>query len=327
MEYRTLGKTGYQISVVSLGTWAIGGSWGRPVDEAEAKSAIAYAVDAGVNFFDTADVYGQGRAERLLGEVVGSRREVRIATKFGRQGNVQDPANYEYARVKQFAVESLKRLKRDTLDLYQVHCPPRWVIERGTVFEVLDRLQQEGLVRYYGVSVETVDEGLLALSYPGVSALQVIFNVFRQKPLDVLLPQAQAQNVGVLARVPLASGLLTGKFNKTHVFEPEDHRSYNRDGQAFNVGETFAGLPFEEGVDLVEAVRWMAEGRGSMARAALRWVIDQPGITSVIPGFKNSAQVSDNLGALAVPPFSAEETERLRAFYHQEVAPKIRGPY
>jgi aryl-alcohol dehydrogenase-like predicted oxidoreductase len=305
----------------------MGGSWGQPVDEAEAKRALSDALDQGVNLFDTADVYGQGRSETLLGEVVGDRPDIIVATKFGRQGDFENPDNYTYDAVKGFAVASLGRLKREAIDLYQVHCPPRWVIERGDVFRVLDRLKTEGLVLHYGISVEAVDEGLIALTYPGVSVLQIIFNIFRQKPLEVLLPKAAAADVGVLARVPLASGLLTGKFDQNHVFESTDHRHFNRDGQAFNVGETFAGLPFETGVALADRLRWIATGRHNMAAAALRWVIDQPGVTSVIPGFKNDRQVQENLQALEVPPFSDEELTRLREFYRDQVAPWIRGAY
>ncbi|MCY0865521.1 MAG: aldo/keto reductase [Sulfobacillus sp.] len=327
MEYRDLGKTGYRVSAVGLGTWAIGGSWGATVDESEALNAISYAIDRGVNFFDTADVYGDGRSETLLGHIVGHRPEIVVATKFCRRGNLEDPRNYAYDTVKQYALDSLARLRREAIDLYQVHCPPTWVIERGEVFEVLDRLRQEGLIRHYGVSVETVYEGLKALEYPGVASLQVIFNIFRQKPLDELLPQAARHQVGILARVPLASGLLTGKFRATDTFSPSDHRNFNRDGQAFNVGETFAGLPFEKGVKLADQLRWIAEGRETMAAAALRWILDQAGISSVIPGFKNIEQVKANLTALAVPPFTPEEQERLRTFYENAVADSIRGPY
>ena len=327
MEYRRLGKTGYKISEVSLGTWAIGGSWGNSVDEQVALDALAYATDRGVNFFDTADVYGSGRAERLLGKIFGNRSDIIIATKFCRRGDLNDPSNYQYDAVKQYVTDSLERLQRDAIDLYQIHCPPTWVIERGEVFGVLDRLQQEGLVRYYGVSVETVYEGLKALDYPGVASLQVILNVFRQKPLEQLLPQAVAGNVGILARVPLASGLLSGKFQMTDTFPQDDHRNYNSDGQAFNVGETFAGIPFPKGVELVEQLRWMAYRRDTMAAAALRWILDQPGVTSVIPGFKNQQQVMANLMAVSVPVFSEEEKSRLTQFYLDSVEPWIRGPY
>lgn len=326
MTYRTLGRTGMKIGCLSFGTWAIGGSWGHAVDDAVARQAIAFAVDRGVNFFDTADVYGQGRAERLLGETVGNRDDVYIATKFCRGGDYQDPDTYRLARVRHFAEQSLSRLKRDAIDLYQIHCPPSWVIEQGDVFQVLDKLTEEGKIRHYGVSVETMEKGVQSMAYPGVSALQVIFNIFRQQLEDKFLPQAVAQNVGIIARVPLASGLLTGKFRKTDTFPAEDHRNYNRDGQVFSVGETFSGLPFAKGVELVDEVRWIQLGRGSMAAAALRWVMDHPGITTTIPGFKNMEQVRVNLEALCVPSFRDDERRRLKQFHDHQVAPHIRGP-
>ena len=327
MQYRTLGKTGLSISCLSFGTWAIGGSWGAMVDEKIAIDALRFAVDHGVNFFDTADVYGEGRAETILGKTFGNQPNVLIATKFCRAGDIAAPRTYRYDSVRQFAEKSLSRLHRDAIDLYQIHCPPRWVIEQGDVFGVLDRLKDEGLIRHYGVSVETVEEGLLAVAYPGVAALQVIFNIFRQKPLAQLLPQAHAHEVGILARVPLASGLLTGKFRPNDTFSEDDHRHFNRDGQAFNVGETFAGLPFALGVELVNQLRWIQNGRGSMASAALRWILDQPAVTAAIPGFKNSQQIASNLVALEAKPFTPDELERLSNFYHSKVEGAIRGPY
>ncbi|MCL6631459.1 MAG: aldo/keto reductase [Alicyclobacillus herbarius] len=327
MRYRTLGNTELQVSEVSFGTWAIGGAWGT-VAESDALNGLARAIDAGVNFFDTADVYGDGRAERLLAKATkGREHEIYIATKFCRAGDIHDPATYSEASVRAYCEASLRRLERDTIDLYQVHCPPHEVIRQGAVFEVLDKLQQEGKIRYYGVSVETVDEGLTALTFPGVRALQVIFNIFRQKPALELLPKAMQQGVGILVRLPLASGLLTGKFKKTDTFPENDHRNFNRDGQAFNVGETFAGLPFEKGVELADELRWIAEGRGTMARAAMRWILDHEEVSCVIPGFKNVAQVEDNLATEEAPGFSEEERTRLRKFYTEKVAPFIRGAY
>jgi aryl-alcohol dehydrogenase-like predicted oxidoreductase len=327
VEYRALGTTGFKISSLSFGTWAIGGSWGISVDERMALDALHFAVDQGVNFFDTADVYGGGRAETLLGQSFAHRPDIIIATKFCRGGDIHNKDTYLYDSVRHFAEQSLLRLQRDAIDLYQIHCPPTWVIEQGDVFDVLDRLQREGLVRSYGVSVETVEEGHLAMRHRGVSALQVIFNLFRQKPLETLLPEAKKNDVGILARVPLASGLLTGKFQLSDTFPSDDHRNFNRDGESFNVGETFSGLPFAKGVELSDQLRWIQNGRGSMAAAALRWILDQPGVTTAIPGFKNSQQVASNLVALKAKPFSPEELERLNNFYHSAVAEHIRGPY
>ncbi|CAM3486304.1 aldo/keto reductase [Marinicrinis lubricantis] len=327
MKYRALGSTDIQVSEISFGTWAIGGSWGSVSDE-ESLRGLHAAMDQGVRFFDTADVYGDGHAEELLARATkGREQETRIATKFCRAGDIHDPANYSEQTVRLYVEGSLKRLNRETIDLYQIHCPPTEVLKDGRVFEVLDKLQQEGKIRYYGASVETVEEGLICLNYPNVRALQVIFNIFRQKPLEELLPKASAQGVGVLVRLPLASGLLTGKFSEQTTFEPDDHRSFNRNGEQFNVGETFAGLPFEKGVELSRRLAWIAEGRGTMARAALRWILDQPEISCVIPGFKNVKQVEDNLAAAVVPSFTEEELQRLREFYNNEVSMHIRGPY
>ena len=328
MKLRPLGRTGLQVSEISFGTWAIGGSWGQ-TDESESLRALAKAIDEGVNFFDTADIYGDGKSERLLAKATkGKEDRIHIATKFCRAGDIHDPATYTYERVNAWCEASLKRLERETIDLYQIHCPPLAILQDGAVFDALDRLQQEGKIRAYGVSVETVEEGLLCLQHPGVQALQIIFNLFRQKPIDELLPQAQQRGVGLLVRLPLASGLLTGKFTEDTTFESTDHRHFNRDGQQFNVGETFAGLPFEKGVALARELAWIAEGRdNSMTRASLRWLLDFPEITCVIPGFKNVRQIEDNLAAQHVRSFSEEEQARLRAFYREHVHCHIRGPY
>lgn len=327
MKLRPLGRTGLQVSEISFGTWAIGGAWGH-TDEKESLRALDEAIDGGVNFFDTADVYGDGRSERLLAKATKGREDrIHIATKFCRAGDIHDPATYAYEKVRDWCEASLKRLERETIDLYQIHCPPLAILQDGAVFDVLDRLQQEGKIRAYGVSVESVEEGLLCLRKPGVQALQIIFNLFRQKPIDALLPAAQEREVGLLVRLPLASGLLTGKFREDAVFESSDHRSFNRDGQQFNVGETFAGLPFEKGVALARELAWIAEGRGSMTHAALRWLLDFPEISCVIPGFKNVRQVQDNLAAQRTKPFTAEEHDRLRSFYREHVHAHIRGSY
>lgn len=326
MEYRSLGQTGIKVSELSFGTWAIGGSWGK-VNDAESLRALAAAMDEGVNFFDTADVYGDGHAEELLAQATNGRDDIYIASKFCRAADIEDENTYSKENVRKFCEGSLKRLQRDRIDLYQIHCPPKWVIDRGDVFEVLDDLQREGKIRAYGVSVETADEGLSALRYPGVQALQVIFNIFRQKPMQELFPKAAARRVGILARVPLASGLLTGKFQAQHQFEEDDHRNFNRDGQAFNVGETFAGLPFETGVKLAQELDWITFNRDTMTRAALRWILDVPEVTCAIPGFRNLKQVEDNLGATKVVSFSESEQAKLRDFYNEKVKDQIRGPY
>jgi aryl-alcohol dehydrogenase-like predicted oxidoreductase len=327
MNYRELGNTGIKISEVSLGTWAIGGSWGKTSD-AEALKTLEYAIDQGVNFFDTADVYGDGHSEELLAKATkGKEDEIYIATKFCRQGDIFDPQNYSYEKVKSYCEDSLRRLNREAIDLYQIHCPATEILKDGSVFEVLDRLKEEGKIRHYGVSVETVEEGLISLKNPNVKSLQIIFNMFRQKPLEELIPQAYQKGVGLLIRLPLASGLLTGKFSPDHVFEEDDHRNFNENGEAFNVGETFAGLGFKKGVELADQLKWIGEDRSSMASASLRWILDQKEITAVIPGFKNLQQVQSNLSALETKPFSEEEQQRLQRFYEEQVKDYIRGPY
>lgn len=327
MKYRQLGDTDLNISELSFGTWAIGGSWGKS-DDAEALKGLERAMDAGVNFFDTADVYGDGHSEELLAKATkGKEDKIHIATKFCRAGDIFDPETYSERAVTAYCEASLKRLQRDTIDLYQIHCPPMEILKNGQVFEVLDKLQQQGKIRHYGVSVETVEEGLFCLDQSNVKALQVIFNIFRQKAIPELLPQAKAKGVGLLARVPLASGLLTGKFSKNATFEADDHRNFNKDGEAFNVGETFAGVEFSKGVELSQKLDWIAEGRGNMARAALRWILDHEEITTVIPGFKTVKQVEDNLQATEVPSFSEAELKTLADFYTEEIHPNIRGVY
>lgn len=327
MNYRRLGSTDLKISELSFGTWAIGGDWGNH-DDTEALKGLERAMEAGVNFFDTADVYGSGHSEELLAKATkGKEDTIHIATKFCRAGDIHDPENYSEKTVRTYLENSLKRLNREYVDLYQIHCPPLEILKNTDAFTVLDKLKQEGKIRYYGVSVETVEEGLFCMENPNVSALQVIFNIFRQKPVEELFPVALEKGVGILARVPLASGLLTGKFKKHVTFEKDDHRNYNQNGEAFNVGETFAGLPFEKGVELSEQLRWIADERGNMTRAALRWILDHEAISSVIPGFKNVKQVEDNLAAVTVPSFTFDEMERLKDFYWKEVHEHIRGAY
>ncbi|MCG5102477.1 aldo/keto reductase [Oceanobacillus alkalisoli] len=327
MIYKQLGNTNLNISTLSFGTWAIGGAWGK-VNDTEALKGLDRAMDAGVNFFDTADVYGDGHAEELLAKATkGKETEIHIASKFCRSGDISDPQNYSREQVSIYLDNTLRRLNRDTLDLYQIHCPPLEILKDGSVFEVLEKLKEEGKIRYYGVSVETVEEGLYVLENSNASALQVIFNIFRQKPLEELFPKAMEKGVGILARVPLASGLLTGKFSKDATFEEDDHRHFNKQGQSFNIGETFAGIEFEKGVDLSRQLEWIAKGRGNMTQAALKWILEQEAVTSVIPGFRNVKQVEDNLGALNVKDYTPEEQGRLVKFYEDHVREYIRGAY
>ncbi|MDQ0297788.1 aryl-alcohol dehydrogenase-like predicted oxidoreductase [Salibacterium salarium] len=327
MRYRQLGSTDLNVSEISFGTWAIGGAWGDTNDK-EALNGLERAMNEGVNFFDTADVYGDGHSEELLAKATkGKEDKIYVASKFCRAGDIHDSTTYSEASVTTYLENTLQRLGRERLDLYQIHCPPMEILKDGNVFHVLDKLQQQGKIRHYGVSVETVEEGLLCLEHPNVRALQVIFNIFRQKPAEQLLPKAKAQGVGILTRLPLASGLLTGKFTKASSFSEDDHRSFNREGEKFNVGETFAGLPFEKGVELSENLNWIADGRGNMTRAALKWILEHEEVTCVIPGFKSVRQVEDNLQAHQSAGYSKEEMNRLHNFYTQNVFPHIRGSY
>ncbi|PTI42060.1 aldo/keto reductase [Staphylococcus succinus] len=327
MKYRELGNTGMMISEVSFGTWAIGGAWGETNDE-EALKALSYAIDQGVNFFDTADVYGDGHSEALLAKATeGKEDEIYIATKFCRQGDIADPQNYSYETVKSYCEDSLKRLNRDSIDLFQIHCPATDILKDGSVFKVLDQLTEEGLIRHYGVSVESVEEGLICLEYPNVASLQIIFNMFRQKPLEKLIPKAYQQGVGIIARVPLASGLLTGKFTSETKFSEDDHRKFNENGESFNVGETFSGLGLQKGVELANQLQWIEEDRPSMASAALKWILDYKEISCINPGFRNVKQVKQNLATLDTKSFTESEKLEIEKFYKEKVADFIRGTY
>jgi aryl-alcohol dehydrogenase-like predicted oxidoreductase len=327
MNYRRLGSTDLKLSELSFGTWAIGGAWGKTSDR-EALEGLNKAIECGVNFFDTADVYGEGRSEELLAKATkGKKHDIYIASKFCRAGDIDDPLTYSEPSVRNYLEKSLKRLNRECIDLYQIHCPPIKILREGNVFNVLDKLQKEGKIRYYGVSVETVEEGLLCLEQPNVRALQVIFNIFRQKPAVNLFPKAIDKGVGILARVPLASGLLTGKFSEGHRFSEDDHRQFNKDGDQFNVGETFAGIPFDKGVKLSEELAWIAQERESMATAALKWILEHHAVSTVIPGFKTAEQVEKNLKAVHEKKFSQKEMTRLAEFYQHDVEDHIRGPY
>ncbi|PKI21187.1 aldo/keto reductase [Staphylococcus succinus] len=327
MKYRELGNTGMMISEVSFGTWAIGGAWGETNDE-EALKALSYAIDQGVNFFDTADVYGDGHSEALLAKATeGKEDEIYIATKFCRQGDIADPQNYSYETVKSYCEDSLKRLNRDSIDLFQIHCPATDILKDGSVFKVLDQLTEEGLIRHYGVSVESVEEGLICLEYPNVASLQIIFNMFRQKPLEKLIPKAYQQGVGIIARVPLASGLLTGKFTSETKFSEDDHRKFNENGESFNVGETFSGLGLQKGVELANQLQWIEEDRPSMASAALKWILDYKEISCINPGFRNIKQVKQNLATLDTKSFTESEKLEIENFYKEKVADFIRGTY
>ncbi|HVO36427.1 MAG TPA: aldo/keto reductase [Gemmatimonadales bacterium] len=316
MEYRALGRTGWKISTISFGAWAIGGdAWGG-ADDAESLRALHRAVDLGVNFFDTADVYGDGRSERLLARLKAERREeIIVATKAGRRLNPHTAAGYNRANLTAFVERSLTNLATDALDLLQLHCPPTPVYDSAEVFGVLDDLVRAGKVRCYGVSVETVAEALRAIEWPGVQSVQIIFNLFRLKPSERFFTAAAAKQVGILARVPLASGLLSGRLKPDTAFPAGDHRSFNRRGEAFDVGETFSGVDYAEGVRAAEELKALVPAGASLAQLALRWILMFPEVTAAIPGARNPEQVEENVRAAALPPLSADAMARARAVY------------
>ncbi|MEN3186332.1 MAG: aldo/keto reductase [Atribacterota bacterium] len=314
MNERIFGRCGVAVSEVGFGAWAIGSGWGK-VEEEDAIAALHKAVDCGMNFIDTADVYGDGRSEQLIARVLKERKErVFVATKAGRRLSPHTADGYNEENLTRFVERSLKNLQVDTIDLLQLHCPPTEVYYRPEVFEVLDKLVAGGKIRYYGVSVEKVEEGLKAIEYPGVRSVQIIFNVFRQRPAELFFSRCREKRVAIIARVPLASGLLTGKMTKDTAFPPDDHRNFNRYGQAFDRGETFAGVDFEKGLQVVEKLRALVPPGYTMAQFALKWILMFPEVTTVIPGAKNPRQAEENARASSLPPLSEEvmaEVERI----------------
>ena len=318
MESRPLGRTGADVSVVGLGTWQLGADWGD-VDDDTAFDVLEVALDAGVTLLDTADVYGDGRSEERIRKALAPRSERPfVATKAGRRADPFEAAQYTPENLRAWIDRSRRNLGVETLDLVQLHCPPPATYEDDRVYDTLDALVDEGAIAAYGVSVETVAEGLRAIQRPGVQSLQVILNIFRRKPLEELLPAAARAGVGILARVPLASGLLTGKYDESTTFPADDHRSFNRHGEAFDVGETFSGVPFEVGVDAAREVAAIA-GDAPTAAFALRWVIDQPGVTTVIPGARTVEQVRGNVAAAALPPLTDSQLSDLERLYDERI--------
>ena len=319
MQYRMLGSTGMRVSTVSFGAWAIGGTWG-PVDDEQSMAALHRALDLGVNFFDTADVYGDGRSERLMARLRRERTEpFFVATKAGRRLPKQTVEGYSSHNLRDWVERSLKNLEVESLDLLQLHCPPSELYERDEPFQMLEGLKREGLIRHYGISVEKVSEALRGIRHPGVESVQIIFNAFRLKPTLEFFAVAQARNVGILARVPLASGLLTGKISATSSFAPDDHRAFNRDGAAFDKGETFSGVPFEVGLGAVEALRALVPEGWTLAQFALRWIGMFEAVTCSIPGAKNPAQVEANMVAADLPALSSETMRAVEAVYDRLV--------
>ena len=327
MKHRIFGPTGRSVSEVGLGCWQLGGNWGD-VSVPDALATLCSAYEQGVDFFDTADVYGDGRSERIVGEFLReTKAKAFVATKLGRRGDPGWPANFTREAMRRHTEDSLQRLGVDTLDLTQLHCVPFAELQRGEVFETLRELQREGKIKAFGASVETVAEARLCLEVPGLASLQFIFNIFRQKAVSELLPYVKAKGVAFIVRLPLASGLLAGKYTAATTFAESDHRTFNRDGQAFNVGETFAGLPFAKGVELADELRALVPAPMTMSDFALRWCLDHDAVTTIIPGARNPAQARGNIHASGLAPLPSALHAKLAKFYDEKVAAYIRGPY
>jgi aryl-alcohol dehydrogenase-like predicted oxidoreductase len=324
MEYRALGRTGWNISAIGFGAWGIGGdAWGA-TDDNTSLAALNRAIDLGINFIDTADVYGDGHSEQLIAQVRKARSEqLIVATKAGRRLDPHTASGYNRQNLTGFVERSLRNLETEALDLLQLHCPPSEVYDMPEVFGILDDLVQQGKLRFYGVSVERVDEALKAITYPHVQSVQIIFNMFRLKPADQFFEAAREHRVGILARVPLASGLLTGKFRPQTQFAANDHRNFNRHGEAFDQGETFSGVDYETGLQAVEQLRPLVPQGATMAEFALRWILMFPEVTSAIAGSKNPEQVEDNVRAATLPPLSHEKMDRVREIYDTYIRPLV----
>jgi aryl-alcohol dehydrogenase-like predicted oxidoreductase len=323
MHYRRLGKTNFNVSEVSLGTWQIGGAWGD-VPESTAEEVLHTAIERGINFIDTADVYGDGRSERFISKVLSETgATVIVATKVGRRLQPHTADGYNRENLTTFIERSLKNLQRQVLDLVQLHCPPTEVYYRPEVFSVLDDLKQAGKILHYGVSVEKVEEAIKAIEFPSVATVQIIFNIFRQRPKDLFLALAQQRDVGVLARVPLSSGLLSGKINRNTTFAADDHRNFNRNGEQFDRGETFSGVDFETALDAVEDIRRVVPKGVSMANFALRWILDHPAVSCVIPGARNPQQVIQNIAASDLGPLKPEQVQALSNLYNEKIRPLV----
>ncbi len=323
MKTRPFGRTGWNVSEVSFGAWAVGGSWG-PVDDEKSLAAMHKAVDLGVNFFDTADVYGDGRSERLIARLRKERSEpIHVATKAGRRLNPHTAEGYTKDNLTAFIDRSLSNLSAERLDLVQLHCPPTAVYYQPEVFGVLDDLTRAGKIQFYGVSVEKVEEALKAIEYPNVQSVQIIFNMFRRRPAELFFREAVVRKIGIIARVPLASGLLTGKLSAATHFDPSDHRQFNRHGEAFDRGETFSGVDYDTGLAAVEALRPLVPAGRTMAQLALRWILMFDAISCIIPGAKTPEQVQDNVSSADLPPLSDNQMATIRQLYNQRIGPLV----
>jgi aryl-alcohol dehydrogenase-like predicted oxidoreductase len=327
MNYRQLGRSDMRVSEISFGAWAIGGSWG-PVRDEESYAALNRAVDLGVNFIDTADVYGDGRSERLIGRLLKERKEqIFVATKAGRRLSPHTADGYNRTNLEAFVDRSLKNLGVDSIDLLQLHCPPTEVYYRPEVFKVLDELKRKGKIRYYGVSVEKIAEALKATEYPDLQSVQIIFNMFRLKPATEFFPTAKERKVGVIVRVPLASGLLAGKITAQTKFPEDDHRNFNRQGQAFDVGETFSGVNLETGLKAVEELKTIVPHGATLAQTALRWILMFDSVTCAIPGAKRPEQVDENMRAAVLPPLDTGTMRQVGTIYDRLIRPEVHIRY
>jgi aryl-alcohol dehydrogenase-like predicted oxidoreductase len=323
MHYRTLGRTGWKISEISFGAWAIGAGWGN-VDDRESLAALHRAIDLGVNFIDTADVYGDGRSERIVARLRRERSEtIRVATKAGRRLSPHTADGYNKRNLTRFIERSLRNLRTDCLDLLQLHCPPTEVYYRPEVFEALDNLMRAGKIRYYGVSVEKVEEALKAIEYPNVQTVQIIFNMFRHRPAELFFAEAKRRKVGILARVPLASGLLTGKMTRRTKFSDDDHRKFNRYGQEFDRGETFSGVDYDTGLEAVEKLKRVCPRGATLSQFALRWILMFDAVTCAIPGAKRPDQAEQNVRAADLPRLSRATILKVQAIYNKRVRPQV----
>ncbi len=327
MQFNSLGRTGYSISSIGFGAWAIGGTWGEVRDE-DSLGALHKALDMGVNFFDTADVYGDGRSERLISRLRAERSEsFYVATKAGRRLPKQTVEGYSRENLHMWVRRSLQNLKAETIDLLQLHCPPTDIYRSDDVFKVLDEMVGLGMIRHYGISVETVEEAMLGIQYPDVQSVQIIFNLFRFKPADQFFAEAQRRKVGILARVPLASGLLTGKMSATSSFARDDHRAFNRNGEAFDKGETFSGVPYDIGITAVERLRAIVPPDMSMTQFALRWIGMWDAVTASIPGAKNAAQAEQNFAAADCQPLEGNVMQAARAVYDELIRAHVHSSW
>lgn len=323
MQYRMLGRTGWQVSAISFGAWAIGSAWGSVQDD-DSLAALHRAVDLGVNFFDTADVYGDGHSERLLAQLKRERREeIHIATKAGRRLNPHVPEGYNQQNLTAFVERSLKNLETDALDLLQLHCPPPAVFYMPETFGALDNLVKAGKLRYYGVSVEKVEEALKAIEFPGVQSVQIIFNIFRQRPAELFFSEARRKQVGILARLPLSSGMLTGKMTRETSFEPNDHRMFNRHGESFDRGETFSGVDYSLALNFIEELRPIVPRGMTMTQFALRWILMFDAVTCAIPGARRPSQAEENVAAADLPPLDCETMNLVRSLYEAKIQPLV----